>query len=155
MTKKIVEKLVLTAEVARLLKRTTSAVTKSVRAGHFGDTVQRGPRGEYLFRWPAAREAFRARTDPGRYPAKLIDEALVTEPPPVDPALVDSCNELVTAELAALHRKITSGAELDGMDLRSLDYAFHAALVAMTVYDLPVSDAPFASVPFDPRHLEG
>lgn len=71
MSKKHPTKLINTAEfVKRLeaegLKRTPAAITKAARTGRLRETVERGSRGELLFRWPAARDAFKANTDTTR-----------------------------------------------------------------------------------------
>lgn len=160
MTKKIVEKLILTAEIARLLKRTESAVTKSARAGHFGDTVQRGPRGEYLFRWPAAREAWRANTDTTRArpehlaqhfapPAPVAPAA--PAPVSVDPAVASATDELSTAFLIHQFAQLEA---LPGFAAHrsALAEIFNCALVGWVLIGLPVSEAPWPP-PHDPAYV--
>lgn len=67
--------MITTEELARRLKRTVSAITKDARKGHFREAVHRGSRGEYLFDWPEALEAWTKNVDLTRVPVEKLPPA--------------------------------------------------------------------------------
>lgn len=109
--------------VAHALERTETAIRKAARAGRFGDAAHRGPRGEWLFEWPRARELFLAKTDATRLHARH----LVAMRPATDPGLIAAVNAEALTYLGELLARALEAPDLDETDRATLEELFARA----------------------------